>query len=217
VTSEPCCYLTFSVWFRWTNTLVHVRGKKFNNYVENIVYHLPQFSRVTVFFHPWCVILYSHQTTNNFPEPQWPTEFRNGQGLWSLWGRNVIIIYFSPFLQATKALRESRESRGEGSASRPGRFPPPGKTRYPLYRRLGGPRGWSGQVRKISPPPGFDPRTIQPVASCYTDWATRPTIIIYNLCKCIHYYGSLICMWLGFLLNLGYEFYTNTVEQAWDS
>jgi hypothetical protein len=32
---------------------------------------------------------------------------------------------------------------------------PPGKTRYPLYRRLGGPQGRSGQVRKISPPPGF--------------------------------------------------------------
>jgi len=24
-------------------------------------------------------------------------------------------------------------------------------------------------------PPGFNPRTIQPVASRYTDWATRPT------------------------------------------
>ena len=46
---------------------------------------------------------------------------------------------------------------------------PPGKTRYPLYRRLGGPQGRSGQVRKISPPPGFDPRTAQPVASRYTD------------------------------------------------
>ena len=32
----------------------------------------------------------------------------------------------------------------------------PGKTRYPLYRRLGGPQGRSGQVRKISLPPGFD-------------------------------------------------------------
>jgi len=28
---------------------------------------------------------------------------------------------------------------------------PPGKTRYPMYRRLGGPKGRSGQVRKISP------------------------------------------------------------------
>jgi hypothetical protein len=43
---------------------------------------------------------------------------------------------------------------------------------------LGGPQGRSGQVRKISIPPGFDPRTVQPVASRYTDWAIRPTIII---------------------------------------
>jgi len=52
---------------------------------------------------------------------------------------------------------------------------PPGKTRYPLYRRLGGPQGQSGQVRKISPTSGFDPRIVQPVASRYTDWAI-PTL-----------------------------------------
>ena len=38
------------------------------------------------------------------------------------------------------------------------------KTRYPLYRRLGGPQGRSGRVRKFSPLP-----TVQPVASHYTD------------------------------------------------
>ena len=65
--------------------------------------------------------------------------------------------------------------RGEWSASRPGRYLPPGKTRYPLYRRLGGRQGRSGQVRKISPPPAFDPRTVRPIASAYTDYATRPT------------------------------------------
>jgi hypothetical protein len=32
---------------------------------------------------------------------------------------------------------------------------PPGKTRYPLYRRLGGPQGRPGRVRKISPPTGI--------------------------------------------------------------
>ena len=32
---------------------------------------------------------------------------------------------------------------------------PPGKTRYPLYRSLGGPQGRSGRVRKISPPTGI--------------------------------------------------------------
>jgi len=46
---------------------------------------------------------------------------------------------------------------------------PPGKTWCPLYGRLGEPQGWSSRVRKISPPPGFDPRTVQPVASRYTD------------------------------------------------
>jgi hypothetical protein len=59
--------------------------------------------------------------------------------------------------------------RGEGSASRTVRSLPPGETRYLLYRRLGGPQGRSGQVRKISPPPRFDPRTVQPVAIRYTD------------------------------------------------
>ena len=50
--------------------------------------------------------------------------------------------------------------------------------RYPLYRRLGGSQGRSGQVRKILPTPGFDPRTVQHVVSRYTDYATRPTISI---------------------------------------
>jgi hypothetical protein len=48
---------------------------------------------------------------------------------------------------------------------------PPEKTRYTLYKRLGGPQGRYERVRKISPPPGFDSRTVQPVASRYTGWA----------------------------------------------
>ena len=48
---------------------------------------------------------------------------------------------------------------------------PPGKTRYPFYRRLGGPQSWSGRVRKILPLTGFDLRAVQPVASRYTDCA----------------------------------------------
>ena len=73
--------------------------------------------------------------------------------------------------------------RGEGWASRPGRSLSPGKTRHLLYRMLGGPQSRSGQVRKISSPPGFDPWTVQPVASRYTDYSTRPTrnggVILY--------------------------------------
>ena len=71
--------------------------------------------------------------------------------------------------------------RGEGSASRLCHFLPSGKTRYPLYRRLGGAQGWSGELRKISPPPGFDPRTVQPVASRYTDYATQPKNLLLHV------------------------------------
>jgi hypothetical protein len=42
-----------------------------------------------------------------------------------------------------------------------------------LCRRLGGPQGRSGRVRKTSPPPGFDPRTVQAVASRFTDWVIQ--------------------------------------------
>ena len=49
----------------------------------------------------------------------------------------------------------------------------PGMNRYPLYRRLGGPQGRSGRLQKTSPPPGLDPRTVQPVINCYTNYASQ--------------------------------------------
>jgi hypothetical protein len=53
----------------------------------------------------------------------------------------------------------------------------PEKSRYPLYRGLGRPQDRSGRVRKISLPPGFDPRTIQPIARRYTDCAIQIPIL----------------------------------------
>jgi hypothetical protein len=47
--------------------------------------------------------------------------------------RNIVLLF-----------RAHGTRRGEGSASRPGRSLSPGKTRYALYRRLGGPQGRSG-------------------------------------------------------------------------
>jgi len=67
---------------------------------------------------------------------------------------------------------------GEGSASRPGHSLSLGKTQYSLYRRRGGLQAQSGQVQKISPPPGFDPQTVQPIATHYKDYAARPTVPI---------------------------------------
>ena len=41
--------------------------------------------------------------------------------------------------------------RGESSAARPGCTLPPGKTRYPFYRRLGGSQGQSGWAENLVP------------------------------------------------------------------
>jgi hypothetical protein len=49
---------------------------------------------------------------------------------------------------------------------------PPGK-KHAAHCKEGwmGPRSlWTG-AENLAPPPGFDPRTVQPVASRYTDWA----------------------------------------------
>ena len=54
---------------------------------------------------------------------------------------------------------------------------PPKKDSVPI---VDGHQGRSGRVRKISPPPGFEPRTVQPVASRYIDWATQAyQILLY--------------------------------------
>ena len=59
--------------------------------------------------------------------------------------------------------------RHEGSASRPGCSLPPGKDPVPILQEAGWAQGRSGQLQKISPPPGFDPQTVQSIASRYTD------------------------------------------------
>jgi hypothetical protein len=52
---------------------------------------------------------------------------------------------------------------------------------YLLYRRLRGPHGPSGLVRKISPPQRFDPRTVRPLASRFTDCAIQAHITVCHL------------------------------------
>jgi hypothetical protein len=74
--------------------------------------------------------------------------------------------------QATQAQRENR-----GTAlsflkkPRPDRFIPGKETLYPSYRTLGWTQGRSGRMRKIRSTLEFDLRTVQTVASRYTDWA----------------------------------------------
>ena len=51
-----------------------------------------------------------------------------------------------------------------------------GEDPVPLVREAGWAQWqvWT-DAENLAPPPAFDPRTVQPVASRYTDWATRPT------------------------------------------
>jgi len=73
---------------------------------------------------------------------------------------------------------------------------PPGKTQCPLYRRLGGPHGLSGQVKNLVPT-GIRSRTVQPVVSRYNDWATGPTIYIYvYVCVCVCGVCVCVCVYL---------------------
>jgi hypothetical protein len=48
---------------------------------------------------------------------------------------------------------------------------PTGQTRYLLYRKLRGPQGQPGLVWIILLPLRFNPQTVQPILSCYTNWA----------------------------------------------
>ena len=112
---------------------------------------------------------------------------------------------------------------GEGSASRPGRTLSQGKTRQPLYRRLFGPQGPSGQMRKIPPPPGFELWTFQPVGSRYTDYGTRPTAFVLKRLKtqydphparirCQNFFSSSAGNRISFRLEC-FKLYDSTVKQ----
>jgi len=91
-------------------------------------------------------------------------------------GKNVIYIYIYKKVKGTRyrsgvAQRVGSYSSsmtaaiegGEWSAACPGRTLPPGKSRYPLYRRLGGPQGRSGRSENLVPT-GIRSQTVQPVA-----------------------------------------------------
>jgi hypothetical protein len=95
---------------------------------------------------------------------------------------------------------------------------PPGNTQYPLYRGLGGPQGRSEQVWKISPPLGFDPWTVQPVASRYADsYPGPPSAKEYSLMG--HVWLPLACSHSNSLnlcdMEVGKTFIVNSFIWKW--
>ena len=80
--------------------------------------------------------------------------------------------------------------RGWVVSSTPCRTLPPGKTRFPFYRRLCGPQGRPEQAENLVPT-GIRSRTVQPVVSRYTDWANRSTREhLYKMKNCKIYVRS---------------------------
>jgi len=68
---------------------------------------------------------------------------------------------------------------GEWSAARPGRTLPPEKTRYPSYRRLGGPQGRSGRAENLVST-GIRSRIVQPVAQSLYRLSYRTHFFSYD-------------------------------------
>jgi len=74
---------------------------------------------------------------------------------------------------------------GRWSMPHPNCFTPGKVTWYPLYRRLGGPQGQSGQVWKLSPPPWSD----QPIVSHYINYAIHPSSAVV---VCLYQFQGLL-------------------------
>ena len=68
----------------------------------------------------------------------------------------------------------------EWSASRPDRTLPTGRTRYPLYRRVGGPQDRSGRAENLVPTRTRS-RTVQPVAQSLYRLSYRAQITRCNI------------------------------------
>jgi len=72
---------------------------------------------------------------------------------------------------STLSLTSALNGEGVGQRQAPAVFTSRKETRHPSYRKLGRSQGRSGRLRKTPPWPGYDPRTDQPVAYRYSDWA----------------------------------------------
>jgi len=89
----------------------------------------------------------------------------------------------------------------------PGHFMP-GKDPVPIVRSLSGPQGRCGW--KILPPPGFDPWTVHPVASHYTE-CTIPALS-GTPCKPLFQRFELLNLSVQYIQNLEIYTYNSTIH-----
>ena len=97
-------------------------------------------------------------------------------------GRGIALLFQTAALE-----------RGEWSTSRPGRNLAPGKTRYPLYRRLGGPQGRSARSENLAKQ-GFFLKHLLP--SQLNTWLTKFFLFrfsLYYMC-CVLIHHVILCL-----------------------
>jgi hypothetical protein len=103
---------------------------------------------------------------------------------------------YSAALSLTSALEGVEWSTPSHGRSSPGK-----DTRYPLSRRLVGPQGRSGRVRKISPSRGFELLIVQPVANALLYCAELSNIDFACRSKAISDHEAPlhaeVCVWRG--------------------
>jgi len=108
-------------------------------------------------------------------------------------GRGIALIFHD---------RGTRKGWVVGSTPRP-HFTP-GKDSVPILQEaVGGPQVRSGRTENLVPT-GIRSRTVQPVVSRYTDWATRPTNMY------VHKYTKLHIMYVVTMTI----YWSNVVKQA---
>jgi len=91
---------------------------------------------------------------------------------------------------------------------------PPGKTRYPLYRRLGGPQGRSRRAENLVPI-GIRSRTVQPVAQSLYRLSYPAHKAVSSTAKYIVTYQSVCCCPVCSLSKVLLILITSSTNPTW--
>jgi len=138
---KECDWQLVNKWRIWANSTIC-------SDINTFILFAPKFSPFYIFFHiTFFSFCYSRVTI--FKQIKVVKLSRYRPGVAQRVGRGIALLF-----------HDRTRRGGECSAARPGHTLPPGKTRYPFYRRLDGPQGRFGRAENLVPT-GIRSRTVQ--------------------------------------------------------